>query len=612
MRAGSASRQGTGGFTLNPKLQTTIVVRRSPTGGIGVARKPAGKSRTHRPVGRWGAPLTYFRENAMNRDWMGLPRLRQAVAFVYLAAAVPVFAATYYVSPSGNNANAGTSSAAPVKTINKALEKVVAGDTVYLRGGTYREQVEVKRPGAAGKPITITNYPGEVAVIKGSDVVTGWTHHSGSIWKKTGWPHNSQQVFVDFDAGPKPSLQQIGMPSQYFGSWEYPTPVGSGLANMAAGRFWYDRGGRVLYVQLPDNSDPNRHKMEASVRWRVLFMHHPYIHVKGLRFRHSNTSAFTQQGAAVEISSHSTLEKVDVQYMDFAGIGFGYQRDNGRVLDSIANNNGSSGINAVTARNFLVRNVTMMYNNNRNFNSNWHAGGFKAATNAYGTVENSVVGFNKGPGIWFDHTRSGMPIIVRNNYVHDNGRGEGAIFFEVSNNGLFYNNVVARNRARGIYISASDNSRVYNNTVYATVERAGIEVAGMPRSGGTLYNNQIRNNIISHGTSAYDLYFASGPSIGGNQSNYNLIYRAGAIVLRQGNGTYNSLAAWKAATGHDANSRSGNPLFVGPTQGVHGLAVNYGSPAINWGHNLSATVKYDYKKVLRPLGAAVDMGAFEK
>jgi hypothetical protein len=192
--------------------------------------------------------------------------------------------------------------------------------------------------------------------------------------------------------------------------------------------------------------------MEASVRWRVLFMHHPYIHVKGLRFRHSNTSAFTQQGAAVEISSHSTLEKVDVQYMDFAGIGFGYQRDNGRVLDSIANNNGSSGINAVTARNFLVRNVTMMYNNNRNFNSNWHAGGFKAATNAYGTVENSVVGFNKGPGIWFDHTRSGMPIIVRNNYVHDNGRGEGAIFFEVSNNGLFYNNVVARNRARGIYI----------------------------------------------------------------------------------------------------------------------------------------------------------------
>ena len=542
-----------------------------------------------------------------------LPRLRQAGIAVALFVAVPAHAATYYVSPYGNNNNQGTTASAPLKTINRALEKVVAGDTVYLRGGTYREQVEVKRPGAAGKPIIIAAYPGEVPTIKGSDVVTGWVRHSGNIWKKVGWPYNSQQVFMNFDAGNTKSLQQIGMPSPYYGSWQYPAPVGSGLANMAAGRFWYDRGGKVLYVQLPDNSDPNGRVMEASARWRVLFMHHPYIHVKGLRFRHSNVSAHTQMGAAVELSSHSTLEKVDVQFMDFAGIGFGYQRDNGRVLDSIVNNNGSSGINAVSARNFLVRNTKMMYNNTRNFNTNWHVGGFKAASNSYGTIEGSTAGFNKGPGIWFDHTRSGMPIVVRNNYVHDNGRGEGAIFFEVSNNGLFYNNVVARNRARGIYISASDSSRVYNNTVYGTVERAGIEVAGMPRSGGTLYNNIVHNNIISHGTSTYDLYFAApGPSIGGNRSDRNLFYRAGAIVLRQGNGTYNDLAKWRAATGNDGNSRTGNPLFVNPALGATGLAVNAGSPATNWGLNLLSTVAYDYRKVLRPLGAGIDIGAFER
>jgi parallel beta-helix repeat protein len=547
---------------------------------------------------------------------MVLPRLRQAgfLVLFFCMAAAPAFAKTYYVSPSGNNSNAGTSAGAPLKTINKALEKVVAGDTVYLRGGTYREQVEVKRSGAAGKPIIIAAYPGEIPVIKGSDVVKGWVRHSGSIWKKTGWAYNSQQVFVDFDGGHRQSLQQIGMPSQYYGTWEYPTPVGSGLANMAPGRFWYDRGARVLYVQLPDNSDPNAHTIEASVRWRVLFMHHPYIHVKGLRFRHSNVSAHTQQGAAIEISSHSTLEGVDVQYMDFAGVGFGYLRDNGKLINSNVSNNGSSGVNAVSARNFLVSNVTMMSNNTRNFNSNWHAGGFKAASNSYGMVEKSVVGYNKGPGIWFDHTKSGMLITVRNNYVHDNGRGEGAIFFEVSNNGLFYNNVVVRNRARGIYISGSNNSRVYNNTVYATVERAGIEVAGMPRSGATLYNNLVRNNIISHGTSSYDLYFAApGPSIGGNRSEYNLFYRAGgALKLRQGNGTYSTVAAWSQATGHDKTSRTGNPAYVNPAQGALGFAVASGSPAINWGMNLLPTIKDDYRKVLRPLGAGMDMGAFEK
>ena len=317
----------------------------------------------------------------MNDRSSVLPRLRQAGVLACLFLAVPAWATTYYVAPYGNDANTGKSTSAPLKKINRALEKVVAGDTVVLRGGTYREQVEVKRPGAAGKPIIIMNYPGEVAVIKGSDVVKGWVRHSGNIWKKTGWPYNSQQVFMNFDAGNTKSLQQIGMPSSYYGSWEYPTPVGSGLANRAVGWLCYDRGAKVLYVQLPDNSDPNGRVMEASVRWRVLFMHHPYIYVKGLRFRHSNVSAHTQMGAAVELSSHSTLEQVDVQYMDFAGIGFGYQRDNGRVLDSIVNNNGSSGINAVSARNFLVRNTKMMYNNTRNFNTNWHAGGFKAASN---------------------------------------------------------------------------------------------------------------------------------------------------------------------------------------------------------------------------------------
>jgi parallel beta-helix repeat protein len=551
----------------------------------------------------------------MENSMLDLPCLKKCVIAVALSlASAPTWAVTYYVSPSGSNSNAGTSAGVPLKTINRALEKVVPGDTVYLRGGTYREQVEVKKPGAAGKPVVITAYPGEVPVIKGSDVVTGWVHHSGAIWKKVGWAHNSQQVFVDFDGAHMQSLQQIGMPSQYYGAWEYPSPVGSSLADMAPGRFWYDRGARVLYVQLPDNSDPNSHVIEASVRRRVFFMHQPHIHVKGLRFRHSNVSAFSQQGAAVELSSHSTLEGVDVQYMDFAGVGFGYLQDSGKILNSNISNNGNSGINAISARNFLVRSVTMMSNNTRNFNSNWHAGGFKAATNAYGTIEFSVAGHNRGVGIWFDYARSGMLITVRNNYVHDNGRGEGAIFFEVSNNGLFYNNVVARNRARGIYLSATDNTRVYNNTVYATAERAGIEVAGMPRPGATLTNNLVRNNIISHGTSAYDLYFAApGPSIAGNRSESNLVYRAGgALRLRQGNSTYSTLAAWSQATGHDKNSRSSDPMLVNPAQGPLGFAVATGSPAINWGIPLLPTVHIDYKKVPRPRGAGLDIGAFEQ
>jgi len=45
-------------------------------------------------------------------------------------------AATYYVSPSGSNSNPGTL-AAPFATLQKAHDVAVAGDTIWVRGGTY-------------------------------------------------------------------------------------------------------------------------------------------------------------------------------------------------------------------------------------------------------------------------------------------------------------------------------------------------------------------------------------------------------------------------------------------------------------------------------------------
>src|SRR6476661_317890 len=108
-------------------------------------------------------------------------------------------ATTYYVSTSGSDGNPGTLSA-PFRNINTAVKKLAAGDTLLIRGGTYREEVNILTGGgSAGNYVTIAAYSGEKPILKGSDVVTGWVQHSGSIWKKTGWGQNSQQVFVDFD-----------------------------------------------------------------------------------------------------------------------------------------------------------------------------------------------------------------------------------------------------------------------------------------------------------------------------------------------------------------------------------------------------------------------------
>jgi hypothetical protein len=72
----------------------------------------------------------------------------------------------YYVSPSGSDGNAGTL-ASPWRSINTAVANLKGGDTLYVRGGTYAETVNVNVSGTASSPITITAYPGELPVIDG-------------------------------------------------------------------------------------------------------------------------------------------------------------------------------------------------------------------------------------------------------------------------------------------------------------------------------------------------------------------------------------------------------------------------------------------------------------
>lgn len=524
------------------------------------------------------------------------------------------WAATYYVSTTGKDTNSGTSTSYPFRTIQRAVDTAIAGDIINVRGGTYREEVSIYRGGgSAGKYVTLQGYQSEKPVLKGSELVTGWTLHSGRIWKKTSWPHNSQQVFVDLRDGP--SLKQIGMPSSYYTTYEYPKPLGSGVGSMVAGSFYYDRNQKVLYVWLPDGSSPNNHQIEASTKRRLLFMGRPYIYIKNMAFRHSNSSAYIKQGSAVELSSNSVCDRCDIQYTDFAGLSMGYLQTGAQVINSTISNNGNSGINMPASYNFRVANNKINNNNTRNFYQFWHAGGIKVASKGYGKVEFNEIGYNNGSGVWFDYANSGNQIIVRNNFIHNNGPVEAAIFMEASKNGLIYNNVITNNKRRGIYIAASSSMKVYNNTLYNTGVHAAIEVNGMPRSGQTLTNNSVHNNVISHSTSKYDINIAapSGSTIASNTSNYNLIYRAsGAPQLAWGSSIHTSLTNWRNATGQDKNSQLANPLFVSPSSSGSGAnwSVQSSSPAVNKGMTIS-TVGVDFNQNKRPNGAAYDIGAFE-
>lgn len=75
-------------------------------------------------------------------------------------------AATYYVAPTGQDSQPGTL-ALPMRTIQAAVNKARAGDTVYVRGGVYYEMVAMKQSGVQGQPIRLLAYTGERPVIDG-------------------------------------------------------------------------------------------------------------------------------------------------------------------------------------------------------------------------------------------------------------------------------------------------------------------------------------------------------------------------------------------------------------------------------------------------------------
>ncbi|GAB2323377.1 hypothetical protein IRB23M11_09970 [Alkalibacterium sp. m-11] len=92
-------------------------------------------------------------------------------------------ATVYHVSKQGSDSAKG-SEAEPFLTINKAASVAIAGDTVIVHEGEYREWVKPQHPGLSNhRRITYQAAEGEKVVIKGSEQITSWKKTEGTVWK---------------------------------------------------------------------------------------------------------------------------------------------------------------------------------------------------------------------------------------------------------------------------------------------------------------------------------------------------------------------------------------------------------------------------------------------
>src|SRR5258706_8988215 len=90
----------------------------------------------------------------------------------------------FYVSPTGNDANSGTNSSAPWRTIQKAMNSATAGSTVNIMAGTYHERLTLGVSGTAGNSITFQP--------------NGFSVPSGGCGGYTGVPCGGDQVIIDY------------------------------------------------------------------------------------------------------------------------------------------------------------------------------------------------------------------------------------------------------------------------------------------------------------------------------------------------------------------------------------------------------------------------------
>lgn len=88
----------------------------------------------------------------------------------------------YHISKQGSDQNDG-SEEFPFRTIQKAAGIAVAGDTVLVHEGVYREWVRPENGGLNnGCRITYQAAEGEHVMIKGSEHIQGWERIRGTVW----------------------------------------------------------------------------------------------------------------------------------------------------------------------------------------------------------------------------------------------------------------------------------------------------------------------------------------------------------------------------------------------------------------------------------------------
>lgn len=539
----------------------------------------------------------------------------------------PLAAATYYVATNGLD-SANGSLGAPWATVNHAAIKMVAGDTVFIHGGTYRETVYIWKSGSGTSPITYQAYPGEVPVISGANVFTNWTWDTSATPPAWTIPWTTNLMSTRLTIFACTNLTALRPEMVIFnGQVLWAVGTRSALTNGAFFVSGPSTNPTAIYALFPSNAPPAGNTVEIATRSHALQASVPYVVINGLTFRYACNVC---QDLMVQIDGgarHVLFENNTVEWANAGGL---YAAGNNNTFsNNLVRYNGQMGFSG-TGTNHLFVNNQSISNNWKLYNAGWEAGGGKWAWTYNSTIRGQRAIGNGGPGIWFDMANSNNLIercFICSNRVAGIQLELDAVGFTVQNNVICgTQTLLAYNSVLGSGITMLDAS--YTTCVYNTIYDCagnGILLYSDNRVTNASGHNKIYNNLIAFNSqggsgslgNGYQL-FISGQTTNEALSNThdgNVFWRGtspGVTFCAFASPTYpttDSLKTWQSWTGGDAHSVEQNPLLSNSSLAT-GFYLTANSPARALGITPPLTVTNDYLGNPRPATGA-DAGAVQ-
>lgn len=491
-------------------------------------------------------------------------------------------ATTYYVSSSGSDANNGTASATPWKTLSKVSGTVFnPGDNILFNSGdTFTGQLTISSSGSIGLPVIYGKYGiGSLPYL----AAQGATQSTIYSLNKGYFELNDLKV------------------TNYL--------VGNDINDANATRLWginivNQDGGTINYIHL--------NRMEVT----------------GVNSEHASFTSRYYGGVFFDINGTATPSKwndilidgCNIHDMSRTGVGFdsdwevrsssstyGQTLPNGYTDNYVPSTNiviRNNKFEHITGNGLIVRTSvsSLCEKNYFNYCGEEISGNAAFCFNTdnfifqFNEAENTINNPGDTDARGFDSDYRNKNTLVQYNYLHDNGKGgfvatggpQDGTGYEKFNKGLIFRyNIVEDNLEAGIVFSGNLwDATVYNNVIFSNSTIPNVEIVNFHAWVVFPHDVSLYNNIFWAKGSGAKYVYGDVRSITFNHNLYSFTTVPQGLPVTG----YNSFTY----IAEDNFSVLGNPLFNLPGGSANGYKLTAGSPAFNVGRRGLSQPALDY------------------